>query len=83
MLEASQAVAFLPSKDLARSEQFFREVLGLPLVTQSSFACVFTCGGTTLRVTKVDTFRPQTFTVFGWTVTDLRSTVVMRVPLSG
>ena len=75
MLEASEAVAFLPSHDLGRSEQFFRGVLGLPLVTQSSFAYVFTCGGTTLRVTKVDTFRPQTFTVFGWTVTDLRSTV--------
>ena len=45
MLEASQAVAFLPSKDLARSEQFFREVLGLPLMTQSSFAYVFHCGG--------------------------------------
>ena len=72
MLEASQAVAFLPSQDLARSEQFFRDVLGLPLVTQSSFAYVFICGGTTLRVTKVDDFRPQSFTVFGWLVGDLR-----------
>ena len=75
MLAASEAVAFLPSQDLGRSEQFFRGVLGLPLVTQSSFAYVFKCGGTTLRVTKVDTFRPQTFTVFGWLVADLRMAV--------
>ena len=75
MLEASEAVAFLPSHDLARSEQFFRGVLGLPLVTQSSFAYVFACGATTLRVTKVDEFRPQSFTVFGWLVPDLRLAV--------
>ena len=75
MLEASEAVAFLPSQDLDRSEQFFREVLDLPLVSQSSFAYVFRCGGTTLRVTKVDDLRPQPFTVFGWLVTDLRAAV--------
>ena len=75
MLEASQAVAFLPSQDLERSERFFAGVLNLPLVSQSSFAYVFRCGGTTLRVTKVDGLRPQPFTVFGWLVADLRSAV--------
>ena len=73
MLEASEAVAFLPSEDLERSEQFFTGVLDLPLVSQSSFAYVFRCGGATLRVTKVDGLRPQPFTVFGWLVGDLRS----------
>jgi len=75
VLEASEAVAFLPSQDLARSGRFFREVLDLPLVSQSPFAYVFRCGGTTLRVTKVDDLRPQPFTVFGWLVSDLRSAV--------
>ena len=76
MLEASEAVAFLPSQDLERSERFFAGVLDLPLVSKSSFAYVFSCGGTTLRVTKVDGLRPQPFTVFGWLVADLRSAVV-------
>lgn len=75
MLEASEAVAFLPSVDLERSERFFAGLLGLPLVSRSSFAYVFNCGGTTLRVTKVDGLRPQPFTVFGWLVPDLRSAV--------
>lgn len=75
MLEESQAVAFLPSQDLERSEQFFAGVLDLPLVSQSSFAYVFRCAGTTLRVTKVDGLQPQPFTVFGWVVADLRSAV--------
>jgi catechol 2,3-dioxygenase-like lactoylglutathione lyase family enzyme len=75
VLDASEAVAFLPSLDLERSERFFSGVLDLPLVSRSSFACVFAVGGATLRVTKVDDLRPQPFTVFGWTVADLRSTL--------
>lgn len=64
-----------PSQDLERLEQFFSGVLDLPLVSQSSFAYVFRCGGTTLRITKVDGLHPQPFTVFGWLVVDLRSVV--------
>ena len=75
MLEASEAVAFLPSEDLERCERFFVRVLDVPLVSRSSFAYVFRCGGTMLRVTKVDGLRPQPFTVFGWLVSDLRSSV--------
>jgi catechol 2,3-dioxygenase-like lactoylglutathione lyase family enzyme len=75
VLEVSGAVAFLPSQDLERSEQFFAGVLDLPLVSRSSFASVFQCGGTTLRVTKVDDLRPQPFTVFGWVVADLHAAV--------
>jgi len=75
VLESSEAVAFLPSQDLERSGQFFAGVLDLPLVSRSSFAYVFRCGATTLRVTRVDGLRPQPFTVFGWLVVDLRSAV--------
>jgi len=75
VLESSEAVAFLPSQDLERSGQFFAGVLDLPLVSRSSFAYVFRCGATTLRVTRVDGLRPQPFTVFGWLVADLRSAV--------
>lgn len=75
MLQSSDAVAFLPSTDLDRSERFFREVIGLELVSRSPFACVFTVGGAMLRVTKVDSLRPQPFTVFGWVVDDIRAVI--------
>ena len=75
MLETSAAVAFLPSGDLERSERFFRGVLNLALVSRSPFAAVFTVGGGTLRVTRVEALRPQPFTVFGWLVTDLRAVI--------
>lgn len=89
MLETSQAVAFLPSEDLDRSERFFRDVLGLPLVSRSPYASVYAIGAAALRVAKVDGLRPQPFTVFGWLVRDLRTvieelrergTLVLRYP---
>jgi catechol 2,3-dioxygenase-like lactoylglutathione lyase family enzyme len=75
MLESSQAVTFLPSEDLERSERFFREVLGLRVVSRSDFACVIACAGSSLRITKVDGLRPQPFTVLGWLVEDLTSVI--------
>ncbi len=75
MLETSEAVAFLPSEDLERSERFFHGMLNLALVSRSPFASVFQVGGGTLRVTKVDDLRPQPFTVFGWLVADLRAVI--------
>jgi catechol 2,3-dioxygenase-like lactoylglutathione lyase family enzyme len=75
MLETSEAVAFLPSEDLERSEQFYQGVLTLALLSRSPFASVFQVGGGTLRVTKVDALRPQPFTVFGWLVADLRAAI--------
>jgi catechol 2,3-dioxygenase-like lactoylglutathione lyase family enzyme len=75
VLASSEAVAFLPSQDLDRSLEFYSGLLGLPIVSQSPMACVFRCGPTNLRVTKVESLRPQPFTVFGWVVTDMRATV--------
>ncbi len=75
MLATSEAVAFLPSEDLDRAERFFQGVLSLGLLSRSPYASVFQVGHGTLRVTKVDSLRPQPFTVFGWLVTDLRAVI--------
>jgi hypothetical protein len=40
-----------------------------------ALACVLRAGTTMLRVTKVDDLRVQPFTVFGWQVADIRTTV--------
>jgi catechol 2,3-dioxygenase-like lactoylglutathione lyase family enzyme len=74
MLPDSSLVAFLPSADLDRARTFFESVLELPLVEQTPFACVFSCRGTTLRVTDVGEYRPAPFTVLGWEVPDIVET---------
>ncbi len=69
------AIAFLPSRDLARARRFFAGTLGLPHLETTPFACVFQAGPTMLRVTKVDDLRVQPFTVLGWQVTDIGAVV--------
>lgn len=72
MLDTVQPVAFLPSTDLARTRVFYGDLLGLPLIHENPYVCVFRCGPITLRVTLVDQLAPQPFTVFGWDVLDIR-----------
>ena len=75
MLESEHVVAFVPSQDLDRSEEFYVGALGLPLVERTPYALVLDLGGATLRVTQVGELRPQPFTVLGWEVEDARATV--------
>jgi len=75
MLGSASAIAFLPSVDLERSRRFFADLLGLTLVEVTPFACVLRTGPTMVRVTRVETLEPQPFTVFGWQVDDIHTTV--------
>jgi catechol 2,3-dioxygenase-like lactoylglutathione lyase family enzyme len=75
MLSSAPGIAFLPSTDLDRSRRFFERELGLSVESLDEYACVLHAGSTTLRVTRVEELRPQPFTVFGWFVPDIRSTV--------
>ena len=53
MLESSDVVAFAAAADLPRARAFYERKLGLPVVEQNDFACVFDANGTMLRVTAV------------------------------
>ena len=75
MLGASELVAFVATTDLARARAFYGSVLGLPLVEESPFACVFDCHGTQLRVTPVGEIRAAPYTVLGWAVDDIGAAV--------
>ena len=43
-LARAQLVAFAGATDLDRAREFYAGVLGLPLVSQDGFACVFKAG---------------------------------------
>jgi catechol 2,3-dioxygenase-like lactoylglutathione lyase family enzyme len=75
MLGDGTAIAFLPSTDLDRSRRFFAGTLGLAVEEVTPYACVVRAGATTLRITRVGELRPQPFTVFGWAVPDIRTTI--------
>ena len=65
-------VAFIATRDPDRAMKFYRDTLGLPLVSeQMPFALVFNAHGTMLRVTIVKDVRAAEYTVLGWQVQNI------------
>ncbi len=71
MLSSNPIIAFVPTTDYEKSRPFFRDKLGLRLVSEDGFAMVFDANGTMLRVVKVRDHTPQKFTILGWEVSDI------------
>ena len=68
-------IVFVPTTDVDRALAFYGSVLDLPVEETRSSVCVFRADDTMLRVTKVDDLRPQPFTVLGWDVADIGTTM--------
>lgn len=75
MLATSDVIAFVPTRDLARARSFYEAVLGLTLVDENAYACVFDAHGTMLRITAVAEVAHPGYTVLGWRVADISDTV--------
>ena len=63
MLAAS--VAFFAATDAARAKAFYRDVLGLRLISEDGFAVVFDAHGAILRVTLVRDVVVAPYTILG------------------
>ena len=75
MLGASEVIAFAASADLPQARAFYEQVLGLRVLEQNDFACVFDANGTMLRVTAVAGVARAGYTVLGWRVSDIAAVV--------
>jgi catechol 2,3-dioxygenase-like lactoylglutathione lyase family enzyme len=71
MLSTSDVIAFIAATDLAGARDFYERVLGLPVVDENDFACVFDANGTMLRVTVVAEVARTGYTVLGWRVAEI------------
>ena len=74
MLGSEKLVAFVATRDFGRAKEFYRDNLGLRLVSEDQFALEFDAGGTMLRVARVPELVPAKYTVLGWHVRDIVST---------
>jgi len=63
------------SADVARSESFYSDLLGLPLEGRSQGALVYRVGAGTLRISPVPLSAPSEHTVFGLEVDDVDQVV--------
>ena len=75
MLATSDVIAFASTTDLARARTFYEAALGLPVVDENAYACVFNAHGTMLRITAVAEVAHPGYTVLGWRVTGISETV--------
>jgi catechol 2,3-dioxygenase-like lactoylglutathione lyase family enzyme len=75
VLANSGVIAFASTTDLARARTFYEAVLGLPVVDENGYACVFNAHGTMLRMTAVAEVAHPGYTVLGWRVTGIREII--------
>jgi catechol 2,3-dioxygenase-like lactoylglutathione lyase family enzyme len=75
VLATSDVIAFASTTDLARARTFYEAALGLPVVDENAYACVFNAHGTMLRITAVAEVAHPGYTVLGWRVTGISETV--------
>ena len=75
MLATSPIIAFVATSDPSRAKAFYRDVLGLLLISEDEFALVFDADGTMLRVAIVGDIVLAPYTVLGWQVGDIAATV--------
>jgi catechol 2,3-dioxygenase-like lactoylglutathione lyase family enzyme len=74
ILGSQELVAFVATRDPSRAKDFYRDTLGLPLVSDDEFALGFDAAGTMLRVTRVQEVAAAKYTVLGWRVRDIVQT---------
>jgi len=75
MLSSEKLVAFVSTTNADHARAFYRDKLGLRLISEDSFALVFESGGAPLRVALAKEVKPAQYTVLGWDVKNLRATV--------
>jgi len=71
-LSDQSLIGFVAASDPDRAKKFYRDTLGLHLVSEEMpFALVFDAHGTMLRVTIVQKVVPAGYTVLGWQVPNI------------
>jgi len=68
LLSACEIVAFVGTTDPVRAKAFYRDKLGLAVLSEDPFAVVFDGKGTMLRVSIVPKVVSAGYTVLGWKV---------------
>jgi catechol 2,3-dioxygenase-like lactoylglutathione lyase family enzyme len=75
MLADKKLKAFVPTVVPDKARTFYKDILGLELLSEDNYALEFESNGILLRVIIVPELKPQEFTVLGWNVPDIRSTI--------
>jgi len=75
MLGDKKLKAFIATVKADEAKAFYKNILGLKLLSEDNFALEFEANDTILRVAIVQKFNPQPFTVLGWNIHDIAATI--------
>lgn len=75
MISGSKIIGFIPTQNTERALGFYQGVLGLRFVSEDSFAIVMDSNGTMIRLVRTEDFTPAPYTILGWQVDDIDTTV--------
>ena len=68
-------IGFIPITDADRTRNFYVNVLKLEFVEDDQFAIVLRSGANMVRLVRMGGFTPAGYTILGWEVSDIHSTV--------
>jgi len=75
MLANKELKAFVPTLQPDKAKHFYKDILGLKLLSEDDYGIEFNANGTLLRVIFVHELKPQVFTILGWNVIDIVSAI--------
>ena len=75
MLANKKLKAFVATTKSGKAKSFYQDTLGLKLLSEDNYGLEFDVNGALLRVAIVQELKPQIFTVLGWNVDDIFSTI--------
>jgi hypothetical protein len=67
--------AFISTIKPDKAKVFYKDLLGLKLISEDNYGLEFDSNGTRLRINIVHEFIPHPFTVLGWDVDSIKSTI--------
>jgi catechol 2,3-dioxygenase-like lactoylglutathione lyase family enzyme len=74
-LGSHDIIAFTHTCDRERAKSFYRDTLGLNLISEDPFAMAFDAHGIMLRVASVKALTAAPYAVLGWKVPDIAAAV--------
>jgi len=74
-LSQSKIVSFIPSTNLELAASFYTNKLNLKLISSDDYALEYFVNNATLRINKVVDLVKVNYTVLGWEVKNIKSTV--------
>ena len=75
MLADKKLKAFVAATKPDKAKLFYQHTLGLKLLSEDDYGLEFEINGALLRVAIVQELKPQKFTILGWNVDDISSTI--------